>query len=377
MHLVGGGGAASARRRSRREGEQPAASGGRQRRGSHDHRPGAGDRDRVERHGERAAHLGRGAELRADDGDGPGGAGDRCAGRAPRAAGSSSISPASASSPPTTRSSGSNRLHTPAAATPRWCPASAMTRRHPASPASARAMTSRSVRLPWLGRSMSSSTGAPDVHLQAAAVPAAADGALVVDRRVPDLARGADAAVEHLAAEHEPAADAVRGAHVDDVLLAAGGAEADLRERAEVGVVVDVHRQAEPLAEQLRAPRHRPSRAACRARRAGRCARRPGPGRRRRRPAPRTGWRRPSRPSRSGAARPARAPGRRGGRAAAACAARRRCGARRRTGPRAASGCRSACRRRGRGCGRASPAARGDRCARWGPCAGRRRSSAP
>ena len=61
--------------------------------------------------------------------------------------------------------------------------------------ASARATTSASVRCRgWAGAS--SRTGAPDQHLEAAAVAAAADGTVLVDGHVPDLAGHPGPAVE-------------------------------------------------------------------------------------------------------------------------------------------------------------------------------------
>ena len=81
--------------------------------------------------------------------------------------------------------------------------------------------------------------------LQAAAVAAAADRAAVVDRHVADLAGGAARAVVEAAVEDEAGADAGGDLDVDEVRAVAAGAPHDLRQRAEVGVVLDAHGQAE------------------------------------------------------------------------------------------------------------------------------------
>jgi hypothetical protein len=93
--------------------------------------------------------------------------------------------------------------------------------------------------------------GAPDERLEAPAVAAPAERTVVGHDHVPDLPCDARASVEHVAADDEPAADAVRHAQVDDVPATPGRTEAHLRERAEVDVVVHVDGDAEPLLEDL------------------------------------------------------------------------------------------------------------------------------
>ena len=86
--------------------------------------------------------------------------------------------------------------------------------------------------------------GAGD-RLQAAAVAAAADRAGGVGEHVADLARDAVEAPIRSAPEDEPGADAGGDAHVDQVVDAAGGAEDLLAEGADVGVVLELHGDAE------------------------------------------------------------------------------------------------------------------------------------
>ena len=78
------------------------------------------------------------------------------------------------------------------------------------------------------------------VRLEAAAAPAPADRALLVDGEVPDLARGAACAVQDLAVHDQTGTDTGGHLDVDDLVLAAGGTDEVLGESAEVGVVVDV-----------------------------------------------------------------------------------------------------------------------------------------
>ena len=90
--------------------------------------------------------------------------------------------------------------------------------------------------------------------LQAAAVAAAADRPAVVDRHVADLAGGASRAVVEPPVEDEAGADPGGDLDVDEVRAVAPSAPHDLRQSAEVGVVLDAHRQAElGLHERLRA----------------------------------------------------------------------------------------------------------------------------
>ena len=87
--------------------------------------------------------------------------------------------------------------------------------------------------------------GASDVHLQAAAVAAAAQLAAGDDRGVADLARGPAGPPEQPPLVHDARADTGRGLEVDHLGAAPPGAPDGLGERTEVGVVVDPHGQAE------------------------------------------------------------------------------------------------------------------------------------
>src|SRR5205823_4407034 len=78
-------------------------------------------------------------------------------------------------------------------------------------------------------------------RLEAAAVAAAADQAVLVEDHVPDLARGAVAPAVDVALEVQACADARRDLEVGDLGEAATGPEGDLGERAEIGVVVGEH----------------------------------------------------------------------------------------------------------------------------------------
>ena len=133
---------------------------------------------------------------------------------------SSSSSPASARSPPTISSSGLSTLTSVAAALPIARPASAITRRQPRSPSRARrddraAVEAVAVAAPQqLGQRVGAGDG-----LQAAAVAAAADGAVGVDEHVAELAGQALGAAVEAAVEHQPGADA-RGDHQVDQVLA-------------------------------------------------------------------------------------------------------------------------------------------------------------
>src|SRR4051794_29741779 len=84
--------------------------------------------------------------------------------------------------------------------------------------------------------------------LEAAAVAAAADLAVLAEERVAELARGAARAAVEPSLDDERAADAGAHAHEDEVLRAAAGAPDELGERAEVGVVLHAHDHPEPLA---------------------------------------------------------------------------------------------------------------------------------
>ena len=115
--------------------------------------------------------------------------------------------------------SGLSRLTRPATATPRWRPASSSTRRQPRSPSRASRDDVAQPQRPVRGR-----RGRPrracgaDEGLEAAAVAAPADRAVLVDRQVADLAGRARAAPEQLAAEDEAGTHAVGDLDVDPVL---------------------------------------------------------------------------------------------------------------------------------------------------------------
>src|SRR5256885_1337038 len=92
------------------------------------------------------------------------------------------------------------------------------------------------------------STSAPSSSARspsAPAQPAAANRPVLVDQHVADLAGGAARAAVQAAAEDQPGADARREHQVDHLAGVAPGAEHRLGESAEIGVVVDVHRQPE------------------------------------------------------------------------------------------------------------------------------------
>ncbi len=88
-----------------------------------------------------------------------------------------------------------------------------------------------------------------DLGLEAAATPAPADVTVLTCEHVPDLARDAGRAAVQAPAEHEAGADAAGELHVDQVRDTATRAVLVLGHRAEVGVVVDHHRYADPLGE--------------------------------------------------------------------------------------------------------------------------------
>ena len=101
---------------------------------------------------------------------------------------------------------------------------------------------------PWVGPQQIEHRVGRRHGLEAAAVPAAANGTVGADADVPELAREAGHAAVELPVEHDPGADARRDHDVDHVRQAAAGAERDLGERAEVRVVVDRDLKVEPLA---------------------------------------------------------------------------------------------------------------------------------
>ncbi len=171
------------------------------------------------------------------------------------------------------------------------------------------------------------------------------------------------------AVDHDPGADARRDHHVDHVRQAAAGAERELGESAEIGVVVDGDVQVEPRRELLGGvrARHQPGRITGRADRAVERdrprERHPGPDHvATARCPPRRARRRRARP-------PRRVPLRQHGRRRARRAARRprsRRGRRRRRG---GAGGRSGCRRRRPPTGRAAAGSAGAR-VRRGPARG-------
>ncbi len=89
-------------------------------------------------------------------------------------------------------------------------------------------------------------------RLEAAALAAAADRALLLDDRVADLAGHPCRSVEQPAVHDQPGADAGRDLQVGGVAAAGRRAPVELGQRAEVGVVVHVDRQLEPRRERLR-----------------------------------------------------------------------------------------------------------------------------
>ena len=155
--------------------------------------------------------------------------------------------------PPTTTRSGLTRLHS--VATPHRSGGRRRRSRGAAgeSPSSARLTTSSGQSSsPRLRAARLAIASAPR-GLEAAAVAAAADLAVSVDRGVPDLARGAAAAAEQSPADHVPGADPGGELQVDH-LEQPRPAPQSLGERAEAGVVVDWNRQLRQVP-----PRFRPA----------------------------------------------------------------------------------------------------------------------
>ena len=170
---------------------------------------------------------------------------DRTCRRSPSRAESSNRSPAWDMSPPTRMTPGLTRLVTAARPHARCSPASSKTR--------------SAATLPFLAASMMSSIPASGscsahhrqggarrgVRLEAAAAATAAQGSLVVEGEVADLARHPVAAAEDLAVEDQPCPDP--GGHLDedDVVVATAQAATVLGERPEVRIVLDVYDGAE------------------------------------------------------------------------------------------------------------------------------------
>ena len=153
-------------------------------------------------------------------------------------------------------------LQRPASTRPISRPASSTTRCAPGSPAASSSTSPRTLRsLPCAGRSSVEQRVGRGDRLEAAAVAAAANGALGADADVAELACEAGDAAMEPAVDHDAGADARRDHHVDDVREAAAGAERELGESAEVRVVVDRDVEVEPRRELARRRSARPSRA--------------------------------------------------------------------------------------------------------------------
>src|SRR3954469_12409419 len=172
--------------------------------------------------------------------------------------GSSRTAPAPASSPPITTSSGLSTLTTAATALPTAAPASATARQAPRSPArtsSSRRATetgspprrARPARArDRLAAAVLEQAGDRDRagdRLQAAAVAAAADPAVLHGRDVAELAGDSALPPIRTPAQNQPEADAGRQPHVDHVVHTPAGAKHVLAERADVRVVLDLHGQ--------------------------------------------------------------------------------------------------------------------------------------
>src|SRR5207248_8344021 len=84
-------------------------------------------------------------------------------------------------------------------------------------------------------------------RLQAAPVAAVTQRAVLVDGGVPDLTGGPTDAVVETAVDDQAGPDAAGGLDVDHVLRPLGGADRELGERTQIGVVVDLDRQTELL----------------------------------------------------------------------------------------------------------------------------------
>jgi hypothetical protein len=96
-------------------------------------------------------------------------------------------------------------------------------------------------------------------RLQAAAVSAAADVAVLLNRDVADLAGGPARAAQHLAVCDQARADARRDLQVHERRGAAAGAPERLGARPEIRVVVHVDRELEPVLDVLKHPHALPS----------------------------------------------------------------------------------------------------------------------
>ena len=171
--------------------------------------------------------------------------------------GSSSSSPASATPPPTTTRSGHSRTTAPGQHAAH-VPARALERR-------ARDRIARPRRRGRFGHALAAGRGGDRLGarhpVQAAAVPASAQRAVRIDRRMPDLAGVAEPEVQP-AADHHAAADAGPERDAHEVARTAAGAEAQLGQRERADVVDERDRHAERRADRAgdRPPAQSPSR---------------------------------------------------------------------------------------------------------------------
>src|SRR5690554_7076343 len=92
---------------------------------------------------------------------------------------------------------------------------------------------------------------AADVGLEAAAVAAATQWAVLVDRQMTEFARAAIVSVEHLAVDDQPGTDAVVDAQIDGGFLAPQGSRPEFGSGAQVRVVVDEDRAVQSALEHL------------------------------------------------------------------------------------------------------------------------------
>ena len=86
---------------------------------------------------------------------------------------------------------------------------------------------------------------------KAAAVAAPADEAVLVDGGVPEFAGDSDVAVVERAVEDEPGSDTRSDLQEDQVVHRAVRTPGDLGQRPQIGIIIDKHRDPEPLAKGL------------------------------------------------------------------------------------------------------------------------------
>ena len=179
-------------------------------------------------------------------------------------AGSSSISPAAITPPPITITSGLSTLTMFDSPTPSARPTVAIASRATGSPSCASSVTNGPVSSrPSSSASPSAVSGRRATRSDASRTSAEPDAitsrqprfgqcpwhggpSMSIDH-VPELPAGADPAALQPPAEHDPAADPGPEREHHDVVRAAAGAVARLGEHRAVAVVVDRHRQPEPL----------------------------------------------------------------------------------------------------------------------------------